>query len=99
MAGAGGRERSACQDATAGRDASASKGTARHVRFLICSQARRDLLDSDPLRRAMQEVSFTLQVILVPAGSAVTSDYRTNRIRIFYDPATFAVVQPSPAVG
>lgn len=40
-----------------------------------------------------------LQVILVPAGSAVTSEYRTDRIRIFYDPATFVVVQPRPSIG
>lgn len=39
------------------------------------------------------------QVILVPQGSAVTSDYRTTRIRIFYDPATFTVVEPRPSVG
>ncbi|CAL5228965.1 g12198 [Coccomyxa viridis] len=51
------------------------------------------------LAKAQLVTETHLQVILVPAGSAVTSDYRTNRIRIFYDPATFVVVQPSPAIG
>lgn len=43
--------------------------------------------------------SVDLQVILVPAGSAVTTDYRSNRIRIFYDPTTFVVVEPRPSIG
>ena len=44
-------------------------------------------------------LSADLQVILVPAGSAVTTDYRSNRIRIFYDPTSFVVVEPRPSIG
>lgn len=51
------------------------------------------------LAKAQLIAETHLQVILVPAGSAVTQDYRTNRIRIYYDPATFVVVQPRPSIG
>jgi hypothetical protein len=40
-----------------------------------------------------------LHVLLVPQGSAVTDDYRTDRIRIFYDPLSFLVTSPMPQVG
>lgn len=37
-------------------------------------------------------------VFLVPTGSAVTMDFRTNRIRVSFDPATNKVVK-APRVG
>ncbi|EIE18277.1 hypothetical protein COCSUDRAFT_60469 [Coccomyxa subellipsoidea C-169] len=40
-----------------------------------------------------------LNVLLVPKGSVVTTDYRADRIRIYFDPATYLVVQPRPSVG
>lgn len=40
-----------------------------------------------------------LNVVLVPQGSVVTTDYRADRIRIYFDPATGLVVQPKPSVG
>jgi hypothetical protein len=38
-------------------------------------------------------------VYLVQQGSAVTQDYNTNRIRVFFDPASGLVCQPFPRVG
>lgn len=61
-----------------------------------------------PLRRrgaAAQAVHDALaaatghNVYLVQQGAAVTQDYNTNRIRIFFDPATGLVCQPFPRVG
>ena len=43
-----------------------------------------------------KETSFN--VFLVPTGSAVTMDYRTNRVRISFDPANNKVVK-APRVG
>ncbi|KAK9833547.1 hypothetical protein WJX81_004129 [Elliptochloris bilobata] len=40
-----------------------------------------------------------LHVQLVQQGNAVTQDYNTNRIRVFFDPATGLVTQPFPRVG
>lgn len=39
------------------------------------------------------------KVFLVPQGSAVTMDYSTDRIRVFFDPDTGLVCQPFPRVG
>lgn len=39
-----------------------------------------------------------LTVLLVKAGSMVTMDFRTNRVRIWYDPASNKVVK-APKVG
>ncbi len=40
-----------------------------------------------------------LNVVLVPRGSVVTTDYRADRIRVYFDPETSLVVQPRPSVG
>ena len=44
------------------------------------------------------EQETKMEVFLVPTGSVVTMDFRTNRIRISYDPATNKVVK-APRVG
>lgn len=44
------------------------------------------------------EKETDLNVFLVPTGSAVTMDYRTNRVRVSFDPATNKVVK-APRVG
>jgi beta-lactam-binding protein with PASTA domain len=49
--------------------------------------------------KAKLEAETGLHVYLVPQGSVVTTDYRADRIRIYYDPATGLVTQPRPCVG
>ena len=44
------------------------------------------------------EKETTLNIFLVPTGSVVTMDYRTNRVRVSFDPATNKVVK-APRVG
>lgn len=44
------------------------------------------------------EKETDLNVLLVKSGSMVTMDFRTNRIRIWYDPATNKVIK-APKVG
>ena len=51
------------------------------------------------LAKAQLKAETGLEVILVPKGSAVTDDYNTSRIRVYYDPITFDVTTPSPSVG
>lgn len=51
------------------------------------------------LAKAKLKADTGLDVILVPQGSVVTTDYRADRIRIYFDPTTYMVVQPRPCVG
>lgn len=44
------------------------------------------------------EVPAGVRVFLIPQGSMVTMDFRTDRIRVFYDEQTGLVVTP-PRVG
>lgn len=48
--------------------------------------------------KELLEKETSLNVFLVPTGSAVTMDYRTNRVRISFDPANNKVVK-APRVG
>ncbi|DBB16415.1 TPA: hypothetical protein ACH3X3_014700 [Trebouxia sp. C0006] len=48
--------------------------------------------------KELLEKETDLNVFLVPTGSAVTMDYRTNRVRVSFDPATNKVVK-APRVG
>ncbi|BDA47862.1 probable wound-induced proteinase inhibitor 1 at C-terminar half [Coccomyxa sp. Obi] len=49
--------------------------------------------------KAKLKAETGLNVVLVPQGSVVTTDYRADRIRIYFDPDTYLVVQPRPSVG
>lgn len=44
------------------------------------------------------EKETSLNIFLVPTGSVMTMDYRTNRVRVSFDPATNKVVK-TPRVG
>lgn len=48
--------------------------------------------------KELLEKETNLSVFLVPTGSAMTMDYRTNRVRISFDSATNKVVK-TPRVG
>lgn len=49
--------------------------------------------------KAKLKAETGLNVVLVPQGSVVTTDYRADRIRVYFDPDTSLVVQPRPSVG
>ena len=48
--------------------------------------------------KELLEKETSLNVFLVPIGSVVTMDFRTNRIRVSFDPATNKVVK-APRIG
>lgn len=58
-----------------------------------------DLVGTDATEaKESLEKGTGLTVLLVKAGSMVTMDFRTNRIRIWYDPTTNKVIK-APKVG
>lgn len=48
--------------------------------------------------KELLEKETSLTIFLVPTGSVVTMDYRTNRVRITFDPTNNKVVK-APRVG
>jgi hypothetical protein len=54
--------------------------------------------DTALARSVIQQDAPGKQVFLVPSGNLVTMDYRTDRVRIFYDPSTNLVTE-APMVG
>ena len=58
-----------------------------------------DLVGTDATEaKESLEKETGLTILLVKAGSMVTMDFRTNRIRIWYDPTTNKVIK-APKVG